>query len=238
MTEHEHNESAPRFLTNEHILSMDEHVVAIDKPSGVLVHNSAYAGPKEHSLRMDVGLLLQREAWPLHRLDRPTSGVTLFMLDRPSIAAWQECMQHEDTEKTYLAWVHGHVPTDIEVIDHHVRVAKDQKKDAITEVIDTRHLIAEDGTKATRLRLRLQTGRKHQIRQHMKHIRHPMLGDTTWGRGAINRPLRESVGLHRLALHAESLQLTDPSGRLREFRSPLANELERIFGDNGPFRAC
>ena len=91
------------------ILWMDDTAVAVNKPAGLLVHNSKWAGPKETSLRQIVAQQLGRRTFPIHRLDRPTSGVLLYALSSEAARAWHAQLRYPDTHKTYLALARGQI---------------------------------------------------------------------------------------------------------------------------------
>lgn len=199
----------------------------VDKPSGLLVHNSFYAGPKERSLRMALGEQVGRRVFPVHRLDRPTSGVMVFAKETEHVAAWQLALSADVARKLYLGIVTDRVDASPRLIDHHVKVGDGEKKDAQTEILGG-EVGADD--RCTLLAFSLHTGRKHQIRQHMKHLRHPLLEDTTYGKGRFNQPFRDEFGLDRLALHAHSLRIHSPDDdALIEVKSPVPPALASVF---------
>ena len=174
------------------------------------------------TLRDQIGQLV----YPIHRLDRPTSGVLLFALN--SEIANLLCLQFEQKqiEKQYLAVVRGYMTGNGE-IDYPLKVQLDKIADkfsqpdkapqsAVTfyEGLQTVEMPYGVGRYATSryslVRLIPQTGRKHQLRRHMKHIFHPILGDTQYGDLHQNRALMEHTGCTRLLLHAEKLTFVHP----------------------------
>ena len=208
------------------ILYQDEVLVAVNKPAGILVHRSWLDRHETQfvmqTLRDQIGQLV----YPIHRLDRPTSGVLLFALN--SEIANLLCQQFEQTqiEKQYLAVVRGYVTGHGE-IDYPLKVQLDKIADkfsqpdkapqsAVTfyEGLQTVEMPYGVGRYATSryslVRLIPQTGRKHQLRRHMKHIFHPILGDTQYGDLHQNRALMEHTGCARLLLHAEKLTFFHP----------------------------
>ncbi len=212
------------------VLYEDGDVLVLDKPSGLLVHRGIG--------RDDVVLVdLVREYTgdtprPVHRLDRGTSGVILFAKSAAVCAALQAAFQTGHVTKTYVALVRGVAPDD-GVIDSAVpRSEGGERVDACTtfrriEVFETepRHLSLVEA--------KPQTGRFHQIRRHLKHINHPIIGDANYGKGALNRAIYERYGLDRLALHASDLELADPvTGDRRHWSAPmpdcLAEPLQRM----------
>ena len=208
------------------ILYQDEVLVAVNKPAGMLVHRSWLDRHETQfvmqTLRDQIGQLV----YPIHRLDRPTSGVLLFALN--SEIANLLCLQFEQKqiEKQYLAVVRGYVTGHGE-IDYPLKVQLDKIADkfsqpdkapqsAVTfyEGLQTVEMPYGVGRYATSryslVRLIPQTGRKHQLRRHMKHIFHPILGDTQYGDLHQNRALMEHTGCTRLLLHAEKLTFVHP----------------------------
>lgn len=207
------------------ILWHDDTAVAVNKPSGLLVHNSHFAGPKERSLRQITGEQLDRRLYPVHRLDRPTSGVLLFAVEREFARAWHEQLAHESSEKYYLALVRGHLEAAV-LIDHPISDG-DKRREARSQVTP---LLQSPIERCSLVQVRLDTGRKHQARRHLNHISHPVIGDTTHGKGDINRHYRAEYDLHRLALHAWRLHIDHPlTGERLHLHAPLPADLTAIF---------
>ncbi|TEW44314.1 tRNA pseudouridine(65) synthase TruC [Psychromonas algicola] len=229
------------------ILYQDDYVVAIDKPSGLLVHRSwldtnatEFAVQK---LRDQIG----QHVYPVHRLDRPTSGVLLFVLDKDSARHLMQQFIDHTTEKRYLAVVRGHI--DQGILDYPLKYQYDKiadkkadqikpAQDAITEyrcLAKTEVPIAVGPYQASRyslVELVPKTGRKHQLRRHMKHLRHPIVGDTSHGDGKHNTMFREHFAIHRLLLHAEYLSFIHPKTEQRiEVHAPLSGDFLRVLSD-------
>ena len=187
----------------------------VDKPAGLLVHNSAWAGPKEETLTERV-----RTRWPqavpVHRLDRATSGCVLFAHSSATVARWQDALQA--ASKRYLALVRGHLRAPVE-IDH----AIDGKPAHST----AQPLCRSKAMRVSLVLVTLHTGRTHQARRHLKHVSHPILGDVKYGKGEWNRRAREQLHLHRLGLHAWQLQLPSSAGQLQRVTAPLPADMER-----------
>lgn len=162
---------------------------------------------------------------PLHRLDRQTSGVVLFALNA-EIAAWMgHAFEAGDVEKRYLALVRGVAP-DEGRIDHPIPRQEDGPR--VPAVTEFRRL-AEAATEPRHVSLVEaipRTGRLHQIRRHLKHINHHVIGDANYGKGALNRALAERYGLRRMALHAASITFRHPlSGDHVTIDAPLPPDL-------------
>jgi len=184
------------------IVHADEHLVAINKPSGMLVHRG---WAQDDIVAVDLlHAQLGRRVWPLHRLDRGTSGVVLFALDVETARELSAELERGGLTKRYLALVRGLAPEGELLIDYSLRrvdsKAKD-RQDAQTRIRRLGSFERYSLVEAVPL-----TGRTHQIRRHLKHIAHPIIGDVRYGKGDHNRLFRERFGLHRLALHAAELR--------------------------------
>jgi tRNA pseudouridine65 synthase len=186
------------------VLWRDATAAALDKPSGLLAHNAAFAGPSEWTLVQAATALLGMAPALLHRLDRGTSGVVLVATDRQHTAAWQGAL--DQATKQYLGLVRG-VPRGILEIDHPVTDASGEKRAAQTTL---EPLLTSMTHHCSLVRLTLHTGRWRQARQHCKHVSHPLLGDAEYGKGPLNRQFRDQHGLDRLALHASTVRLQHP----------------------------
>jgi tRNA pseudouridine65 synthase len=189
------------------VVFADAHVLFVQKPSGLLVHNSAWAGPREVTLTDVVRAQFGPDWSPLSRLDRGTSGLLGFAREKAVLSSWQDALGHDDTDKRYLALVRGHMKAALHV-DHAIVDDDDGTvRDARSDITPIAHSSVE---RCSLVDIRLHTGRTHQARRHCKHVSHPILGDATHGKGPLNRSYRERFGLARLALHARSLDVTHP----------------------------
>ena len=195
----------------------------MDKPPGLLVHRTGLdAGETQFALQL-LRDQLGRPVWPAHRLDKGTSGVLLFALDAETARALGLAFEAPDlVRKTYRAVVRGWPPAE-GLIDHPLKRLEDDARAGRMEVQDalTRYRTLEryelplpyGGFPATRcalVELQALTGRRHQLRRHLKHIAHPIIGDATHGKGPLNRAMAELLGLQRLWLHALRLELPHP----------------------------
>jgi tRNA pseudouridine65 synthase len=211
------------------LLYQDEHLVAVDKPSGMLVHRG-WARDRVVAMTA-VRDRIGRRVYPVHRLDRGTSGVLLFALDPATARALQERFQDGRVEKRYLALVRG-VPPEQGVIDHPVPRGKDKRSERVPAVTAFRRL--EVAGRYSLVEARPRTGRLHQVRRHFKHLSHPLVGDVEYGKGEHNRLFRERHGLHRLALHAASVTLPHPADdRPLTVEAPLPEDLRRALASAG-----
>jgi tRNA pseudouridine65 synthase len=205
------------------VLHQDGNIAAFAKPSGLLVHRGWGTDPV---VFVDLAeRVLGRKVYPVHRLDRATSGVLLVALDAKAAAAL--CAQFEQglAQKRYLALVRG-VPPERGSIDH--PIPRREGGPRVAAVTDFERLYALDRYSVVEARPR--TGRLHQVRRHLKHISHPIIGDVNYGKGEHNRLFREQYALTRLALHAAGLVVTHPeTGALLRLEAPLPDDLRGPF---------
>ena len=193
------------------------------KPPGLLVHRTGLdAGETRFAMQM-LRDQIGQPVWPVHRLDKGTSGVLLFALDAVTASALGKAFESgEGIQKTYQAIVRGW-PTDEGLIHHPLKRMPDDMREQREEVQDaqTRYRTLErfelplafGGFETLRIALvELQplTGRRHQLRRHMKHISHPIIGDSTHGKGPLNRAVASWLGVQRMWLHAASLTVIHP----------------------------
>ncbi|MHB8846362.1 MAG: pseudouridine synthase [Nitrospirota bacterium] len=237
------------------ILYHDEHLVAVNKPAGLLVHRS-FIDRRETEYAMQV-LRDQLGQWvyPLHRLDKATSGVLVFALDKETARRMTEVFTGGSIVKSYLAVVRGF--TDVAGrIEHPLKEPRDRMTDrradpdapAREAVTEYRRLATVDlpqpvGRYATArfslITANPRTGRMHQIRRHLKHIFHPVVGDTTYGDGRQNEFFREQFQCRRLLLHASQIAFPHPLVcREVTVSAPpdeaLSAVLENLFGHAPP----
>ncbi len=220
------------------ILYRDEHVIAVTKPAGLLVHRS---GIDRHETRFALQLVrdqIGQRVYPVHRLDKPTSGVLLFALHKEAAARLTAAFTGREVSKRYWAVVRGYTEAELR-IDYPLREELDAASDAlarqgksaqaaITEcrTLATAELPHPVGRYATcrcsLIEITPLTGRKHQIRRHMKHVFHPIVGDTTHGDGKVNRVFRDHLNCPRLLLAATCLSFPHPStGEKLTIASPV-----------------
>ena len=210
--------SVNRALT---ILFRDESLIAVDKPSGLAVHRGW--APERDVAMVRVRDQIGAHVFPVHRLDRATSGVLLFALSAEVAALVCASFAEGKAEKTYLALVRGAPPEEI-AVDHPLCPGEDSHAPKVPA--QTLVLRREVFGRYSLVEARPLTGRLHQVRRHLKHLSCPLIGDVNYGKGEHNRLFRERYGLHRLFLHATRLRLPHPVyGGQVEISSPLPQEL-------------
>jgi tRNA pseudouridine65 synthase len=228
------------------ILYRDAALVAVNKPPGLLVHRTSI---DRHEARFALQIVrdaIGQRVWPVHRLDKGTSGVLLFALSQPVAAALGSAFEASAVDKRYIALVRGWPPAEGR-IDHpltrpfdeaeapvrsperleaqpattdYVRLGTVEVAQAVDRFPTGRYALVE---------LAPRSGRRHQLRRHLKHIAHPIIGDATYGKGRHNRFVAERAGAQRLWLHAASLALGHPeTGERLVIGAPLGDEWERL----------
>ncbi|MBK8566614.1 MAG: pseudouridylate synthase [Saprospiraceae bacterium] len=197
------------------ILYQDEFLVAINKPNGLLVHKSPIAADaSEYAVQLLRDQLGQR-VFPAHRLDRKTSGVLLFALDATTNAAMQSKFEQRQVDKTYFAIVRGFIPETGE-IDYPLTNDRGTLQDTVTryERLTTAEIPVAFGKHPTSryslIMLCPETGRQHQLRKHLAHIFHPIIGDRPHGCNKQNRLWLEKWQINNMLLHAAGLVFEHP----------------------------
>ena len=205
------------------ILYIDDYLAIVHKPAGWLVHRTPLDKGETRFVLQALRNQIGRHVWPVHRLDKGTSGVLVFAL-QPDIARMlgQAFESGQGLHKTYIAMVRGW-PADAGEIDHplkrmpdDMRTERESVQTAQTQfkALSRGELPVAHGDFASirfaQMQLTPLTGRRHQLRRHMKHLAHPILGDATHGKGPLNRAVATHLGTNRLWLHAWQLALTHP----------------------------
>ena len=225
------------------ILYQDEHLVAIDKPAGLFVHRSFMDKDEIYFALQLVRDQIGKYVYPVHRLDRPTSGVLLFALSKEVAQKLNEAFANKSNSvetigekstgaeltKTYFALVRGYLPItkEIELIDHPLKEKLDKlgdknvSRDKAAQSAQTHYQVIKqaslpialgkfDSVRYSLVKLLPVTGRRHQIRRHLAHLRHPILGDINYGDNKQNPFFIKHFGFKRLMLIAKSLSFTHP----------------------------
>ncbi len=190
------------------VLHLDEDVLVLFKPSGMLVHRGwgqADVALVDCAREYTAGSL----AHPIQRLDRGASGPVLFARSATSARRLSLWAEQGCCRKRYLALVRGLTPDSLE-IDHPMSRRVDGPE--LAAKTEFRRLASVDSEPRTVSLIDVSplTGRLHQIRRHLKHANHPLIGDANYGRGDLNRAFRARYGLHRLALHAWQWTVENP----------------------------
>ncbi len=238
-------------MTDLDIVFEDDYLIGVNKPAGLLVHPSWITAADEPTL---MGLLKVYKGVPklhtIHRLDRATSGIILVGKTLEATQHIQAQFMQRSIRKTYLAVVRGW-SADSDLIDY----ALVPKRDKFAEPMAQENPEPKEAISAYRTLGRVEldiavgrypkaryslvevkpsTGRKHQIRRHMKHILHPIVGDTKYGEGRHNRLYREHFEIHRLLLMATELEFTHPVSEQRiSLSAPVDHQVNKLFNRFG-----
>jgi tRNA pseudouridine65 synthase len=206
------------------VLYRDTYLLAVSKPSGVLVHRG---WARDGEVLVDEARRLTGLATvhPIHRLDRATSGVALLALDAEAARALAGQLERHEVEKRYVALVRGLAPEAALVDQPLPRREGGPRVEAATAIRRLGWVEAEP-RRLSLVEAAPRTGRLHQVRRHLKHLGHPVIGDANYGNGPLNRAVRDRYGLARLALHAASLSVTHPvTGERLELAAPMPDDL-------------
>lgn len=221
------------------ILYRDNVLIAINKPHGLLVHRSKIADDTDvfalQLLRDQIG----QAVYPVHRLDRKTSGVLLFALDKDTDTAMQRQFMNKEVTKKYQAIVRGYTHAEGE-IDYPLRKENGTLQDAFTAYTTLKQAelpvaLGKHGTSRYSLVEAVPTtGRMHQLRKHFKHIFHPIIGDTTHGCNKQNKLFKEKWKMETMMLHAVQLTFNHPvngqSVTIEAALQPQFTEVMQLMG--------
>jgi len=228
------------------ILFLDDNVVAVHKPPGLLVHRTDLDRQERRFALQLLRDQIGREVFPVHRLDRGASGVLLFALNREAAGNLNRQFETQAAEKSYLAVVRGWPPVQGEIVhplprrldeyEGHSGMTQNVAQDATTRfrrLATTELTHSVDRFPTSRYALLLLeplTGRRHQLRRHLKHIAHPIIGDATYGKGRHNRLFQELFGCGRLLLACVELRLPHPvTGLALTLTAPLSGEFAALI---------
>lgn len=236
------------------LLYQDEHLVAVNKPSGLLVHRSDIDRHESEYAMQILRDQLGQWVYLLHRLDKATSGVLMFALDRETARRMTRSFTGGAISKSYFAIVRGFTP-EAERIDHPLKERRGKMRiEMRIEMTDKRAAMDKPERAAVTEYRRLATvelprpvgryptarysliqaaplnGRMHQIRRHLKHIFHPIIGDTTYGDGKQNEFFRLEFNCRRLLLHSHAAEFLHPhSGKQVRIHAPLDEDFGAIL---------
>lgn len=209
------------------ILYQDNYLIAVDKPANLFVHRSFLDKEEKYFALQLVRDLVGQYVYPLHRLDKPTSGVLLFALNEDIARQLSQDFHENNIQKQYYALTRGFISPESGIVDHPIKVKLDkigdkfkredvEAKDAIThyQCVQTASLpIALGRYESVRyslIKAQPKTGRRHQIRRHLAHLRHPIIGDINYGDNKQNPFFVKHFGFKRLMLFAQSMQFKHP----------------------------
>lgn len=197
------------------IVYQDDYLIAINKPHGLLVHRSSIAQDTKDFALQQLKAQIGRHVSPVHRLDRKTSGVLLFALEKDAEKAMHQKFMQGEIKKEYLAIVRGYSPDDME-IDYPLKKENGVIQEAFTAFKTLKRtelpipLGKYDTSRYSLIEAKPTTGRMHQLRKHFAHIFHPIIGDRKHGCNKQNRFFKEQFDMTTMLLHASKLQFNHP----------------------------
>ena len=207
------------------VLYEDQWIIAVHKPGNLLIHNSYYArNIQELTLMELVQEQMETSLYPVHRLDRKTSGVLILAKQKEYVREFQQLFTENAIQKTYFGIVRGLVQ-ETKLINSPVKNEETQLyKEAETHCKGLHHIELDipvhpyNTSRYSLVKLEPKTGRMHQLRIHMNKISHPLVGDTKYGDRFHNRMFEKEFNCNDLLLHAHSI----------EFKHPMLNEIKQI----------
>lgn len=216
------------------IIFQDEHLVAINKPHGLLVHQSPIARDAEEFALQLLRDQIGQNVWPAHRLDRKTGGLLLFALNKEVNALLQGLFRENKIKKRYLAIVRGFTPDEME-IDYPLRKENGTMQDAFTKfkTLNKAEIPVAFGnhlsSRYSLIEAAPETGRMHQLRKHFAHIHHPIIGDRPHGCNKQNKLFKETWEMDTMLLHASELEFEHPvTHQQLHFKASFQSEFLRM----------
>jgi tRNA pseudouridine65 synthase len=208
------------------ILYQDDYLVAIDKPAGLFVHRSFMDKNEIYFALQLVRDQIGQYVYPVHRLDKPTSGVLLFALNKDVARQMSDMFVNKTIQKTYYALVRGHLLGD-GLIDYPLKekldklgdknVSRDKPAQEAQSYYQSIAIASVDislgkynSVRYSLIKLLPKTGRRHQLRRHLAHLRHPIIGDINYGDNKQNPFFNQYFGFKRLMLIAKQLDFAHP----------------------------
>ncbi|PIS11486.1 MAG: pseudouridylate synthase [Bdellovibrio sp. CG10_big_fil_rev_8_21_14_0_10_47_8] len=228
------------------ILYQDQHYIAVHKPAGLLVHRTNLAQGEDQAALQILRDQIGDRVYPVHRLDRPTSGALIFALSPTAARSMSLSIREKQVSKKYVAIVRGHLHKEVH-LNYPLKESLDKISDkkaqaekpaqaAETYFRPLAHIelpFAVDRYPTSRYSLieaQPVTGRKHQIRKHLKHLSHPIVGDVNHGNGKHNQFFAKHFGIQRLMLACTEISFTHPvDHRPILIRCPVANDLHHLI---------
>jgi tRNA pseudouridine65 synthase len=217
------------------IIYQDAHVIAINKPYGYFVHKSSLDATSDKIIMAILRDQIGQYVYPVHRLDRKTSGVLLFALDKESLVILNKKFEERNSYKEYIAICRGYMPETGEINYPLLNETDGKWYEAVTqyETLQKAEIALPHG-KFTTSRYSLTkfvplTGRMHQIRRHASHIFHPILADRPHGCNKQNKLMLDTFQLSEMTLHANLLRIPHPfEDSLLELKADFSEEFKRI----------
>lgn len=217
------------------ILYQDDHLIAVNKPHGLLVHRSPIASDASEFALQILRDQIGQAVHPAHRLDRKTGGVLLFSRSKEMDGPIQTLFAERKVHKKYLAVLRGFAE-DSGVINYPLKKENGNEQEAITQYRTwARSEIDLAFGKHSTSRYSLveaqpETGRMHQLRRHFAHILHPIIGDRPHGCNKQNKLWKETFGMDTMMLHASELHFTHPISQQEiHIQAPLQAEFSRVL---------
>ena len=217
------------------ILFQDEYLVAINKPHGLLVHRSKIANDANEFAVQILRDQIKQVVHPVHRLDRKTSGILLFGLSSEINSMMQQQFMNREVTKKYLAFVRGHIE-EVGTIDYPLKKEDGTEQEAVThfKLLKRGELPFPSGkfnsSRYSFIELNPETGRMHQIRRHLAHVFHPIIGDRPHGCNKQNKLFLERLNMNTMLLHASELSFTHPITKDKiELKAPIHSEFQRVL---------
>jgi tRNA pseudouridine65 synthase len=217
------------------IVYQDDHLIAINKPHGLLVHRSNIAtDAKEFALQL-LRDQVNRRVSPVHRLDRKTGGLLLFAFEKDVEIAMHQQFQNSEVQKKYLAIVRGYTP-DSEDIDYPLAKENGTMQEAFTAFITLKRaeldiaLGKHPTSRYSLVEATPATGRMHQLRKHFAHIFYPIIGDRKHGCNKQNKFFKEQWEMTTMLLHASELLFKHPVTKEDiHLKAPMQDEFKRVM---------
>lgn len=217
------------------IVYRDENLIAINKPHGLLVHRSSIAKDVTEFALQKLKQQIGQHVSPVHRLDRKTSGILLFALDKDTEIAMHKKFMDNEVTKKYLAILRGYAPAEM-VIDYPLMKENGAMQDAITSFKTLNYaeipyaLGKHETSRYSLVEAAPTTGRMHQLRKHFAHIFYPIIGDRKHGCNKQNRFFKEQWQMTTMMLHASEIGFDHPlSGQRIEIKAGVSEEFARVM---------
>jgi tRNA pseudouridine65 synthase len=223
--------STPKSLA---VLYEDENFIAVNKPARLLVHKTELSTDRTAALQI-VRNQTGQHVYPVHRLDRATSGVLLFGKSPEAHKYASEQFAERKVKKSYLTVIRGWPTEEQGIIDSPLKKENGEEQEALSAYkvlfkVDYPYPVSKfPSSRYSLLRVMPQTGRMHQIRRHVRRLSGPVIGDTTYGAGVHNRFFKETLKVKNLLLFAEALLFYDMEGNPVHVQGTLSEDFATIM---------